>query len=52
MHAGQNRTQVVTAGLAGEGAISIVVAMEMHDAAVRLNTVVEALDEDAGLAGR
>jgi hypothetical protein len=37
MQAGQNRTQVVTAGLAGETSISIVVAMELHDVAARLN---------------
>ncbi len=37
MHAGQGRTQVVTAGLAGEAAISIVVAMQLHDVAARLN---------------
>jgi len=36
MHAGKNRTQVVTTGLAGEASISIVVAMELHEAAERL----------------
>ncbi len=36
MQAGHGRTQVVTAGLAGEAAISIVVAMELHEAARRL----------------
>lgn len=37
MQAGLQRTQVVTAGLAGETSISIVVAMELHDVAARLN---------------
>ena len=37
MQAGRDRTQVVTAGLAGETAISIVVDMELHDVAARLN---------------
>jgi len=37
MQAGHNRTQVVTAGLAGEHSISLVVAMQMHDVAARLN---------------
>lgn len=37
MQAGPNRTQVVTAGLAGETSISIVVACDMHEAAARLN---------------
>ncbi len=36
MHAGLGRTQVVTAGLASESSISIVVAMELHDVAKRL----------------
>jgi hypothetical protein len=46
MHAGQGRTQVVTAGLAGETSISIVVAMQLHDVAARLNVV-----EGAGRGG-
>ncbi len=37
MTAGRERTQVVTAGLAGETSISIVVAMGIHDVATRLN---------------
>lgn len=38
MKAGRDRTQVVTAGLAGETSISIVVAMELDEVAARLNT--------------
>ncbi len=37
MQAGRDRTQVVTAGLAGETSISIVVAMEIHQVAARLS---------------
>jgi hypothetical protein len=44
MQAGKERTQVVTAGLAGESSISIVVAMGLHDVAARLNKA----DADGG----
>ena len=37
MQAGHGRTQVVTMGLAGETAISLVVAMELHAVAARLS---------------
>ena len=37
MQAGRERTQVVTAGLAGETSISIVVAMDIHAVATHLN---------------
>jgi hypothetical protein len=38
MQAGRERTQVVTAGLAGETSISIVVDMDLHDVAAQLNS--------------
>ena len=37
MQAGRERTQVVTAGLAGEHSISIVVDMGLHEVAAQLN---------------
>ncbi len=37
MHAGKGRTQVVTAGLSGESSISVVVALDLDEAAVQLD---------------
>ncbi len=37
MNAGRERTQVVTAGLTGETSISIIVALDIHQVAARLN---------------
>lgn len=37
MQAGHGRTQVVTAGLTGESSITIVVALDLHETAARLN---------------
>jgi hypothetical protein len=38
MQAGRERTQVVTAGLAGEASISIIVPLEIHQVAARLSS--------------
>jgi hypothetical protein len=39
MQVGRERTQVVTAGLAGEASISLVVPLEIHKVAERLSSL-------------